>query len=900
MYNGHIVISGNWNGTLGDFRRIAVLWRMICLLAAATLVACGGDQTEAPSAPGSSPQPTVMPEQSPVATPTPAGPGVTPADTTAPQPTPSPTLPATPTSPQRSVTEATTPSPPATREATPTATRPPPIREVATPASPTPMPAPFTAGELNFPNPHYSQAETSTAGVPVDFAIDETTLWKDVIAKLGDEEVACIGSELGEERYQWVLERHAMQDASMGVGREQWAEFWQVLLWACLEQETAVDLFLANSKSQLDETIDSMRGFLLGPKEDEEELLAEDCLRELLAYTDYSRFVTAGMPGKSGESRAHQEYEGASFSFIFGLASCAETPYQSGTPPEESEDLSFLSDYDISWRMVVEGISGPESDCIGEELAKTDNSAIDQQVFDGSSEPWEISAWGCISQENAAHLFEASDPFLDFAIGRERILEYSGDDIKCARDVLLRVDYPRLVAAGIPSFDPMDGVPYFALDTALAYCWPGELEGYDGYINDPVGVVQLAVGDSVNAAIDYPDDDDWYRFDARGGRNYHIEISSATVRLAGTALFGPDGEWLDTGDDRRQSGVFEINWNAPFSGEFYFSVYGWENLSNLGLYRASLSESTEIEDDHSDSREDATHFEVGDTVQGVLGYGKDADFLSFTAIGERAYEITGTWDSGSPLRFNVYDDDWWRLGSTINRLGEPVILWLPHAERQWPVLIAVGEHAKDRGLAVGYSLTVSLSDINDDHANTEKYATYIDPGERIEASIDYPGDSDHFHLRGENGESYRFEVTAASADHSIGVGTFDPQKDDYVGGTSVVIDTFDRNSPDLSVGSIRDEVRSYTLIVSPSDIADDHGDLVAGATRISLGTPTAGNLEHAHDWDILCFPAVKGVTYEVELSMGSLKYARLGVYDSSTRSHSAQGNRVIDDRLGLG
>ena len=83
MYNGHIVISGNWNGTLGDFRRIAVLWRMICLLAAATLVACGGDQTEAPSAPGSSPQPTVMPEQSPVATPTPAGPGVTPADTTA-------------------------------------------------------------------------------------------------------------------------------------------------------------------------------------------------------------------------------------------------------------------------------------------------------------------------------------------------------------------------------------------------------------------------------------------------------------------------------------------------------------------------------------------------------------------------------------------------------------------------------------------------------------------------------------------------------------------------------------------------------------------------------------------------------------------------------------------------
>ena len=182
---------------------------------------------------------------------------------------------------------------------------------------------------------------------------------------------------------------------------------------------------------------------------------------------------------------------------------------------------------------------------------------------------------------------------------------------------------------------------------------------------------------------------------------------------------------------------------------------------------------------------------------------------------------------------------------------------------------------------------MSLSDIKDDHSNTRKYGTYINPGERIEASIDYAGDSDYFRLRGENGESYKIEVTPADAGNSIGVGTFDSQKDDYVGGTSIIIDSFDWNSPHLSVGSIRDEVGSYTLIVFPSNIADDHGDLVEDATRISLGTPIAGNLEHAHDWDILCFPAVQGVTYEVELIMGSLKYARLGIYDSSIRAHSA-------------
>ena len=89
-----------------------------------------------------------------------------------------------------------------------------------------------------------------------------------MVAKLGDGEVACIGSELGEERYQWLLERSAMQDASMGVGREPWAEIWQVLLWGCLEQETAVDLFWANGKSHMVETIDPNRGGLLGSEDD--------------------------------------------------------------------------------------------------------------------------------------------------------------------------------------------------------------------------------------------------------------------------------------------------------------------------------------------------------------------------------------------------------------------------------------------------------------------------------------------------------------------------------------------------------------------------------------------------------------------------------------------------------
>ena len=685
---------------------------LVCLLVAAFHVACGGDGEATIVGPDTSPAPAAaltppMPTEEASSSALSATP--IPSPTLSAVPTASPTVPAA--TAERPPTQTRLPNPTEkpprrpTRETATATPAPTPTRQPTVSTSPTAAPGPSIPGELNFPNPQVSGVSDDPQREPIDFDIGEATLWRDVIVKLSDDEAACFRTTLGEERYQWVLKRSALQDAPAIESRDPWAEYWQVLLWGCLEQETAVDLFWSTSESQINEVLDSMRGLLLGPQEDEEVVLVEDCLRRLLAYTDFPRFVTAGLRGKSGESRATQEYEGATVSLIIGLAFCAGPPDQSRTSPEESEGLAFLSDYDFSWRIVVEGVTGLESDCILGALPEAEELVIEEQVFDGMTAPWEVTAWGCLSRENAAHLFEASDPNLEFVFSKDKILEYGGDDIECIRESLLKVDYPRLIASSIPSSNPRDSVTYFALTTALAYCSPGKLEGFDNYVNDAIGDIRIRVGDSVSAAVDYPDDDDWYRFDAQGGRNYHIEISSDTLRLAGTALFGPDGEWLATGDDRRQSGVFEINWNAPFSGEFYFSAHSKADRTELGQYRVRVSVSAEIEDDHGDSREDATPIEVGETVQGILGYGNDTDFLSFTAIGEQTYSINVDDERGLPLRFNVYDDDGSSLGSNINRLGEPVILWLRGAGRQWPVIIGIGQHTTDRQRSLGFRLT---------------------------------------------------------------------------------------------------------------------------------------------------------------------------------------------------
>ena len=238
---------------------IAPVTLLLCLLVVIFQVACGGDSDSTGAATEATPSGT--------ATHSPTETGVTRAATRLPSPTPAPTSRATPA--------AVPPSPPGTATPFPTLT---------TKPTTTPTPAPPPPGELNFPNPQMSSSTNNSQRETIDFSIDDTTLWRDVIGKLGDAEVDCIQGELGAERYKWVLERPAMQGFLKGmITDEPWAEVWQVLLWSCLEQGTALDLFWANIEGRTEEIIDSMRGGLFGMSEEVELVLAEECVRGLVA-----------------------------------------------------------------------------------------------------------------------------------------------------------------------------------------------------------------------------------------------------------------------------------------------------------------------------------------------------------------------------------------------------------------------------------------------------------------------------------------------------------------------------------------------------------------------------------------------------------------------------------------
>ena len=219
-----------------------------------------------------------------------------------------------------------------------------------------------------------------------------------MIAKLSDEEAACIGSELGGERYQWVLERSAVQGIVPGlIDGGPWAEIWQVLLWGCLTQATATDLLWADTEQHKEGIVDSTRQGMFG-KGEGEFVITEECVRELVSYVDFSRFLTAGLPGVSEESRSREDYERGASVFLLEIYLCAEPVDGYGEDSQFSDRFGFTSDSEIRWSVVVGQVTAAESACIGEQGQKSNGSALQRQVFDSVAEAWAVSAWGCLSQ----------------------------------------------------------------------------------------------------------------------------------------------------------------------------------------------------------------------------------------------------------------------------------------------------------------------------------------------------------------------------------------------------------------------------------------------------------------------------------------------------------------------
>ena len=312
-------------------------------------------------------------------------------------------------------------------------------------------------------------------GGPVSFAVDESTEWGDLVGQFTDGERECIRAALGAERYGMVLDKPVIKDALLLLDAEPWAEVWEVFLWGCLAQETAVGLFWANLSASVYA----------------ESEVSEDCIRDLVAYIDFSRLVTAGLPDHlSGEAQIPNDPSRAFSTVYLGLLLCDETIRDDEAANEFFDFEEFWFNPGFLWGHAIDELGDAEEDCIRAEFGEVYDAVLARPLMSEAMDFRDVAAWGCITQEKAARLFAANA----IAILRQspQTLETRPDSgwspTECQQRTLAQVDYPLLVSAGLPEQELPAVIENLAVVLGLAYCSPdAALEGSENYHRDPAG-----------------------------------------------------------------------------------------------------------------------------------------------------------------------------------------------------------------------------------------------------------------------------------------------------------------------------------------------------------------------------------------------------------------------------
>jgi hypothetical protein len=164
--------------------------------------------------------------------------------------------------------------------------------------------------------------------------------------------------------------------------------------------------------------------------------------------------------------------------------------------------------------------------------------------------------------------------------------------------------------------------------------------------------VELDVG--TQGELEYPDDLDFFTFEATGGEFYELGVTLGTLQDSVLDLFDADGTWLDGNDDYGDSTASRLIWHAPDTGTYHIQVTSFD--TGTGTYTLTITIS-DITDDHPNSTANATPVELDVATQGEFEYEGDGDFFAFEAQEGEFYDIEVTLGTLQDSVLDLYDTD---------------------------------------------------------------------------------------------------------------------------------------------------------------------------------------------------------------------------------------------------
>ena len=429
-------------------------------------------------------------------------------------------------------------------------------------------------------------------------------------------------------------------------------------------------------------------------------------------------------------------------------------------PPPAVADLDIEVDGDTVWKEVFDTLTAPEQGCIRSALGSGLEPSLDQPVLSDGEVPTEseVSIFSCLAPEVARSVFIA---VMTSAVEEDEGTELGEAQVSCLLDSVADIDVAGSIAAMAAAGDPgADQAPGELFGVMFA-CLPDLLLVYPFLEGTGVGTEELSEGER-SCLRDWAGDVDWtalIRADDAGD----IAMLEAIIEgmadcvpdaLLSAFLFGMGVNPGELGDEEAscvRDWAADADW-AALLGPEHLIAYPPEPIAGLTECLPDLGTSTDPFD-LGNPPDDAAVAVLGEAVAGTLEYADDIDLFVFEAEAGTVYSIEvelGTLYDSTATLFSA-DLEW--LTSNDDH-GDSLA-----SRITWRASVSGEHYVSVGGFGAGtYTLTVTVSDIADDHSDSVDGATAIAPGEAGAGVLEYEGDTDFFTFEAERGETYQVDV----------------------------------------------------------------------------------------------------------------------------------------------
>jgi hypothetical protein len=282
----------------------------------------------------------------------------------------------------------------------------------------------------------------------------------------------------------------------------------------------------------------------------------------------------------------------------------------------------------------------------------------------------------------------------------------------------------------------------------------------------------LAVSTPVAGNIDFAYDQDWYRFEVKGGSTYIFDLEGSATN-AGTwgnpwlRLLDAEGNEIASNDDAGSPNS-QIAYSASADG-VVFAAPGWPSWAwwdaGTGTYRLSARE---VVGDASDNTDTTATLAIGDSVKGVTDFFGDRDWYRVEVQAGKTYAFDLKATDGSGAGVNPYlalhDADGNEIRSDDNR-GTGSNAQLGYSATADGVLYIDATSADS---STG-SYELSAREVPNDQADNDTTSATLKVGQTTHSAIDFANDSDWFKADVKAGHTYVVDVQGtATSSGSLG------------------------------------------------------------------------------------------------------------------------------------